>query len=218
MTPNELIHPIDADTAHAIEETAKATAKGIDAVTQGGQYVGSVLGDLPHDLIGIMGDWVKHKRARRWAEMSAQTEKILRARGVENREEVSPSVAIPLIAAAINEDREVLKDLWAKLLANAMDPNRTNSVRPSLIELLKQFDPLDALILRELTGPRLQTIAVPGADLAESLATYLKVDRDEALLSLEHLHELRCLVQGPNEVPRPPITTKARLLIRAVSD
>jgi hypothetical protein len=211
---NELIRPIDADTAHAIEETAKATAKGIDAATQGGQYVGSVLGDLPHDLVGIMGDWVKHKRARRWAELSAETERILRARGVENREEVSPSVAIPLIAAALNEDREVLKDLWAKLLANAMDPKHTNLVRPSLIELLKQFDPLDALVLRELTDGGFQT----GSNLAQGLAAHLKVLPDEAYLSLEHLFELRCLGALPNDTSRPPVTSKGRALIRAVSD
>jgi len=112
--PNELIRPIDPDSAHAIEETAKATAKAIDAAVQAGKYVGEVLGDLPHDLVGIMGDWVKHKRARRWAELSAETIKILEARGVDNREDVSPSVAIPLIAAAINEDRDALKQLCAK--------------------------------------------------------------------------------------------------------
>jgi hypothetical protein len=38
--------------------------------------------------------------------LSAETERILRERGVENRDDVSPSVAIPLIAAAINEDRQ----------------------------------------------------------------------------------------------------------------
>jgi hypothetical protein len=65
----ELIRPIDGDSAHAIEEAAKATSKAIDAITQSGKYAGAVLGDLPHDLVGIMGDWVKHVRARRWAEL-----------------------------------------------------------------------------------------------------------------------------------------------------
>jgi hypothetical protein len=32
------------------------------------------------------------------------------------------NLAIPLIDAALNEDREVLKDLWTKLLAASMDP------------------------------------------------------------------------------------------------
>lgn len=212
---NDLIH---SAAAHAIEETAKATAKGIDAVTQGGQYVGSVLGDLPHDLVGFVGDWVKHKRIRRWAGLQAETDKILQARGIGNREEVSPSVAIPLIEAAINEDREVLKQLWAKLLANALDPSRTHFVRVSLIELLKQFDPLDALVLRELTDPKFNNFIPAGGDLAEALAKHLQVDRDDAHLSLERLFELRCLGAAPNDTPRPPVTSKGRALIRAVSD
>jgi hypothetical protein len=146
---NELIRPI-AVSARAIEEASKAFSKAIEAAMQTGKYAGAVLGDLPHDLVGIIGDWVAHKRARRWAELSAETAKILRDRRIENREDVSPSVAIPLIAAAINEDRNVLKQLWAKLLASAMDPNRSNLVRPSLIELLKSMDPLDARVLRHM--------------------------------------------------------------------
>jgi hypothetical protein len=171
VTPvaNELIRPIDEDTARAIQETAKTVGKGIDAVTQGGQYVGRTLGDLPRDLFGIMGDWTFHKRIRRWAGLCDETDRILRARGAENRDQGSPSVAIPLIEAAINEDREVLKDLWAKLLANALDPNRANLVRPSLIELLKQLDPLDALILRQLVTNRAGIPGAPNIELAERL-------------------------------------------------
>src|ERR1700731_1186293 len=138
---NELIRPIDADSAHAIEEASKAASKAIEAGMQAGKYVGGVLGNLPHNLVGFIDDWVAHKRARRWAELQAETDKILRERGVENQEDVSPSVAIPLIAAAIDEDREILKQMWAKLLAAALDPNRTASVRPALIAALKQMDP-----------------------------------------------------------------------------
>jgi hypothetical protein len=215
---NELIRLIDPDSAHAIEETAKTAGKAIDAAVQSGKYVGEVLGDLPHDLVGLIGDWVKHKRARRWAELSADTDRILRDRGVENREDVSPSVAIPLIAGAINEDRDVLKQLWAKLLAAAMDPNRANLVTPTLIELLKQMDPLDTLILQQLVVSRDAIPSVPGNDLAEGLAKKFEVTRDDAFWSLEHLHELGCLAQSPNTLPRPGVSAKGRILIRAVGD
>jgi hypothetical protein len=134
-----------------------------------------VLGTLPHNLIGLIDDWMLHVRVRRWFELQG-TDRTLRARGIENREQVSPSGAIPLIEAAINEDRAVLKELWAKLLANAL------------------------------------------SDLAQMLGTYLQVPRDEAHLSLEHLYELRCLAQSPDEVPRPPVTVKGKALMRAVSD
>src|SRR5262245_10312119 len=209
---------IDADTARALEEIAKATGKGIDALTEGGRYVGWILGNVPRDLVGLLiGDWLTHKRIRAWARLSEQTGKILRDRGVENREEVSPSVAIPLISAAIDEDREVLRDLWAKLLANALDPNRSNLVRPSLIELLRQLDPLDARILEQLVNRR---DAIPSApdDLANGLAHIFKVSRDETCLSLEHLHELGCLGASPNQIPRPPASAKGRILILAVSE
>jgi hypothetical protein len=40
--PNELIRPIDPDSAHAIEEAAKAAGKAIDAAMQAGRYVGAI--------------------------------------------------------------------------------------------------------------------------------------------------------------------------------
>jgi hypothetical protein len=124
-------------------------------------------------------------------------------------------VAIPLIAAAINEDRDVLKQMWAQLLAAAMDPTRTNLVRPSLIELLKRLDPLDASILRDM----IERPQYPNqGDLAGDLSQRLRVDRTEAFFSVEHLHELGCLDDSPNRTPVPRVTARAQLLIRAVSD
>lgn len=40
--------------------------------------------------------------------------------------------------------------LWARLLANAMDPARAPDVRPHYINTLKEFDPLDAMVLQYL--------------------------------------------------------------------
>jgi hypothetical protein len=104
----ELIRPIDADTARAVEEASKTVGKAIDASVRAGNYAGDILANLPRDLVGLIGDWVAHKRARNWVRLQAETKKFLRDRGVENREEVSPSVAIPLIEAALDEDREGL--------------------------------------------------------------------------------------------------------------
>jgi hypothetical protein len=73
--------------------------------------------------------------------------KLLADRGVSEPIEPSPSIAIPLLEAAVDEDRRVLKDLWTRLLANACDPNRHTRVRLAFIELLKRLDPLDAEIL-----------------------------------------------------------------------
>jgi hypothetical protein len=67
---NELIPPIDPDTAHAIEETAKQLGtKLLDSGGKTAGYVTGIFGHLPHNLVGIIGDWVYHKRVRRWAEL-----------------------------------------------------------------------------------------------------------------------------------------------------
>ena len=48
---NELIRSIDPDSAHAIEETAKATAKAIDLAAQAGKYIGAVI-EFPTTSLG----------------------------------------------------------------------------------------------------------------------------------------------------------------------
>jgi hypothetical protein len=149
------------------------------------------------------------------ADLWAGTKEYLRKRGVNKPMDASRSVLLPLIVAAVDEDRPVLKELWEKLLAAAMDPARTNEVRPSLIELLKHLDPVDALVLKQLTSA---PHSASQGDLADSLALHLKVSRDEAWFSLEHLHELGGLEQAPNSMPIPRVSAKARLLMRAVSD
>jgi hypothetical protein len=176
--------------------------------------VGGVLCDLPHDLVGLIGDWVKHKRARRWAELSAETVKILEARGVHNREEISPSIAIPLIAAAINEDRDVLKQLWAKLLAAAMDPQRSKLVRSSVIEAVKLMDPLDALVLEAVHSNPSGNWVPSGRD---HMMAALHVSQEEILVSFENLEKLQCIsfpVAGPHI--NPILAPLGRLIMQAV--
>jgi hypothetical protein len=122
---------------------------------------------------------------------------------------------LPPLGAAMDGDRAGLKELWAKLLAAAMDPNRTEFVRPSLIALLKQMDPLDARVLERLAASGSPTTAP--VDAADQLATGLGVSRDDAYFSFEHLHELGALNHPPKFRPTATLSAKARLLMRALS-
>ena len=117
-----------------------------------------MLGELPANLVGILAykvgirlDETYHDRVRRYDELVAATREHLKRRGQkEPFEKPTPALALPLISAAIDEDREELKDLWARLLASAMQPGRKNRVRQSFIATLKELDPLDALCLRAI--------------------------------------------------------------------
>jgi hypothetical protein len=209
----ELIRPIDADTARAIEETSKTVGKAIDASVRAGNYAGDILGNLPRDLFGLIGDWVAHKRARNWVRLQAETNKLLRDRGVENREEVSPSIAIPLIDAALDEDREALRQIWAKLLAAAMDPTRTHSVRLAFIDAIKRMDPLDAAVLHGLYGPPHNGQIIGASRTA--LTQKLSASHDEIELSIDNLAKLGLV--RLTDSPDGTISTFGREFLRILS-
>lgn len=153
---NELIRPIDEQSAKAIEESAKAVGEAsrfggklVDAGTAAGGYLSTTLGDLPKNLVGLIGDQVEYWRRRRFIELSHDLENRLETRGARGKEP-SPTLAIPILEAAVDETRAELKNLWERLLANAFDPDRTNTVRTSFVETLKRFDPTDAVVFEAM--------------------------------------------------------------------
>src|SRR5258708_35861134 len=99
----------------AEEEAAKATGKvaefgtrALTTVEKAGGYLATVFGALPENLIGLVGgDWVHHMRVRNWARLGQKTEAILKQRGVTgNVDDLSPSIALPLLSAAVDETRD----------------------------------------------------------------------------------------------------------------
>lgn len=127
----------------AIEETAKTTGKALDLVKDS---VGPIA-----DVYGlIIGDHIHAARHRRLDAITRKTKQILKSRDLSEASEVAEQIAIPLLEAAQGEPREEMQDLWARLLANAMDPNRRDDVRPEFIQTLKGLHPVDALALEWL--------------------------------------------------------------------
>jgi abortive infection alpha-like protein len=55
-------------------------------------------------------------------------------------------VLIPLLQAAVDEDREELQTLWAALLENVMIDGG-HRVRRSFFDVLRQLEPADAFVL-----------------------------------------------------------------------
>ncbi len=142
---------LDPGETKTIEETAKAWGITVDAATKLGGFFSRALGTIPQDALGlIIGDWLHQTRIRTLAWHAQKTEEILRERGIEEKTEpISPSIAIPLLQAAQDETREELKEVWNTLITNAMDPNRSDAVRRNIIETVKQFEPIDALVLKK---------------------------------------------------------------------
>src|ERR1051325_3003634 len=129
------------------DEQAKLGQEALKALPGLGAFFAQALGSTPEDLIGYLGgDWVRVRRAENMARMMHEAKARLIERAVEDPQPASLSVAIPILEGAADEDRNELVDLWARLLANAMDP-RLNKVRYEFIDAVKKMDPPDALVL-----------------------------------------------------------------------
>jgi hypothetical protein len=135
----------------------------------------------------------------------------LRERNVE-AQPISPALALPLFAAARDETREELQELWARLLAAAMDPSRRSLVRREFIEIVKQIEPLDARVLEEL---RDITGAIPNR--RDHIASTFQLPADDVEVSFEALSGLGLLTVKQGGVIAT-FTTKGRMLMAALFD
>jgi Abortive infection alpha len=181
----------------------------LEIVHDTGGYLNRVFSDVPTDLVGVAGgDWLHEVRIRIRDKWRRRTAQILCERDVQEAIELSPNMAIALIGGAQEESKEELMELWARLLANAMDPNM-NSVRQSFISAVRELDPPDAKIMHHLSSEKVTRIrrqATPGgggtskADTSfEAISRALGVRNDEVEVSIEHLEELRFLVTAAND-------------------
>ncbi|UTW56690.1 Abi-alpha family protein [Kordiimonas sp. SCSIO 12610] len=162
MTDGDFENAEIVESAKAIQEVAKTTGKAIDGLQSSGSFFGKIFGGLVEDGVGIVADKVKFMRFERAAELASKAEKILEERGIgedDLTKAVPPKTAIPLIENATLEDDDNLHDLWAKLLANAMDPNMSIEVNRIHVSLLKELEQIDVMILNTIFNDKVRTVA-----------------------------------------------------------
>jgi hypothetical protein len=209
MSDNSLI-PIS-------DEQAKLGQDLVNAVRDASGYFTDILGDIPKDLLGLLiGDRVKARRLERLAILWQRTSDRLRDRGIGDPEPPSLKYAIPILQAAADEENEELQDLWSRLLAAAMDPNRRDATRQSFTQTVKQMDPLDALVLKAIRDNGGATWNPSGRDV---IARKLNCSTDEVRVSFDHLAELNCIffTDGTGGRIQPYMKSFGTLLMDVVS-
>jgi hypothetical protein len=171
----------------AVQEVAKTAGKVIDLTSDLGAYLGKVVGGVPSDLVGLLGgDYVGQLRIRNLDKCVRKTKKIIEERNTET-EPVSLTIAVPILKAAENESREELQNLWARLLANAMDSKRSATVRLEFIQIIQQLNPLDAMILDHLN----QTDRSAVINTRDVLMSRYQLPESTVIVSLQHLTTLQ---------------------------
>ena len=161
--------PVTA-VARAVEESAKTGRALVEAGSDLASFVGKALGTVPEDTVGLLGgDHLRELRIRNLDRISRKTEDILSERGVEDPEPIGLKALLPTLEAASEESDETLQDMWANLLANAMDPNKDTSLQRIFIEALGEMEPIDVLIFKTM-AEKAPNEALGSQDLMERLA------------------------------------------------
>jgi hypothetical protein len=191
MADDKPIIPITDEQAKAIQETAKLGQDTIGLVKDFGGYARQVFGTAPENLVALFGgDWLERRRLKSIAETMRLARDLLRERGVDDPEPINLAVGLPLLKAAADESGRELQEVWARLLAAAMDPKRARTVRREFIETIQRFAPLDAVIMQRLYKE------APGAPTHQSIADWTEqfgVSQWEMTVALENLQNLRCI-------------------------
>ena len=190
MGDNDVNMPGVDKPAEAVAETAKLGQDLVELTKGGGQWASAVLGTLPHDVVGILGDKVRAYRIERAYELRQRVMGRLAAKGYQKPEELNapPSLLLPILEAAVDEDREELQSLWEKLLAAASAPETRAGVRHSYIKIVKELDPPDALVLQDAP------VWTSKFDWANDAAGRLKLPIEEIRLSVRNLKEAGLIV------------------------
>jgi Abortive infection alpha len=180
MSDPRSIIPISDEQAKALQEALK-TLQGI------GGFLKETFGTVPEDLAGLLGgDWLKVRRAENFVHIVGKARERIRVRHVIPKRP-RLSILVPLVAAAADEESDELQDIWARLLAAAADPVRTGLVRLAFVDTVKNMDPLDALVLQEVSQKQQQPSSF---NPIEFLASKLGVTHDEIIVSYNNLERI----------------------------
>lgn len=173
----------------AIEAVAVTTGKAVDATVSFGKFARAVLGTVPEDLVGlVVGDRLRETRLRNLDRLQRRTDEIIQQRDAATIRTVSPNLAIPILKAAQDESSKEIQEIWARLLANAMDENRSG-IRKDFVETINKLDPDDARVMLEIVELGGLEHSIGEIDLINKLG----VTSDRLEVSLSHLKNIGCI-------------------------
>jgi hypothetical protein len=107
-----------------------------------------LVGQAPEQIGGIATDWATYLRCSNLLIIQDKVDAKLQKRALQGKTvPVRLRLAYPMLQAASLEDDETLQELWANLIANAMDPTYAEKIHPAYVEIIKQLSADEALIL-----------------------------------------------------------------------
>ncbi|WP_318471069.1 Abi-alpha family protein [Photobacterium leiognathi] len=168
------------------------------------KFVEKVVGPSADALGGILGDQLKSWRASNLDRIHSKWRAKVTKKGTsEACLEVLPfGDAFRVIDAASLEENESVQELWAQIIANAMDPDKEITFKKPYIDILKSLSEVDAIVLGSFIdhATKLPPIALDeaGKDKYREFAKQVEckvgsLDQREILSSLDNLIRLKVI-------------------------
>lgn len=137
------------ESAKAVQEIAKTTKAGIEATEKLGSFVSRIIAEPTDTVVGMLTDRLKYMRWERQQRLTQRAKEFIKDRNIIGAlKVVPPKIALPIIENASLEENDELQDLWAYLIASAVDPNYEGQIRAAYINIIKQLEVNDVHILR----------------------------------------------------------------------
>lgn len=186
------------EVSKAIQETAKASGKAIDAVSSLCKFVADITFGSITQAIGIVEDKLIYMRWERQVRFIKKAKALLEELGLSGKQRPVPmSIAIPLLQSAFIEEDDELQDLWAQLMANAANKSYKREIRRAYISILQDLTSLDAQIMQKLLmvperyeNKHLFTYKLPDEFVFEEPAGERRFPDHAVLISLANLARL----------------------------
>lgn len=136
------------EVAKATQEVAKTSSKALEVVEKLGSFTARVIGEPVEITIGMLSDRLRFLRWERQLRLYERWRQLIADRHIDiAKAKLSPKLALPIIENASLEEDDFLQDIWARLLASAMEEKEGISVRAAFIEIVKQLEARDAHVL-----------------------------------------------------------------------
>lgn len=142
---------MDEESAKAVQEVAKTAGKVVDVVHETGEFLAPHVEGVLGQVVGIFTDHLKYVRGKRLVRLGHRFQQELLAHGgVAAVRKLPLNFAIDSLEQGAMEQDDDLQDIWARLLANAVDATSRVQPRRAYISIIKDLSVLDALILEQI--------------------------------------------------------------------
>jgi len=142
---------MDKESAKAVQEVAKTTGKAIDAMHHTGEFLAPHVEGVLAQVSGMLEDRLKYMRGVRLIRQGQRFQQELLANGGAAAVRKLPlNFAVDALEQGAMEQDDDLQDIWARLLANAVDATAETQPRRACISIIKDLSPLDVLVLAQI--------------------------------------------------------------------